>query len=84
MIVKVAGVGAEGPVTLPVKKVRPPVFALLIVLDASTFITRAELNAVVPVTFKVAPFRLITLLALPKFAVAATDKVPEVTEVAPV
>ena len=83
LIVKVAAVAAVGPVTLPVN-VKPPVFALLIVLEASTLITRAELNAVVPVIDSVPPFRFKVLLALPKLAVEATDKVPAEIVVEPV
>ncbi len=75
VILKVAAVVDVGPFTLPVN-VEPPVLTLLIVLDASTLITRAELNAVVPVIDKVPPFKLMMLPALPRFAVADTDKVP--------
>ena len=75
IMLKVAAVVELGPFTLPVN-VKPPELALLIVLDASTLITRVELNAVVPVIDKVPPFRSMTLLALPRFVVSATDKVP--------
>lgn len=75
VIVSAAADEAVGPVTFPVK-VKPPEFALLMVLEASTLMTRAELKAVVPVKVNAPPFRLITLLAPPKLAVALIDKVP--------
>ena len=83
VIVRVAAEAAVGPVTFPVK-VKPPEFALFIVLEASTLITRAVLKVVVPVKVKVPPFKSTTLLALPKLAVSATDKVPAEIEVLPV
>jgi hypothetical protein len=83
VILKVAAVVEVGPLILPVN-VKPPELALLIVLEASTLITRAELNAVVPVIDKVPPFKLMTLLALPRFAVNAADNVPAVIVVLPV
>ena len=61
-----------------------PELVLLMVLEARTLMTRAELNAVEPVILKVPPFRLSTLLAEPKLAVKETANVPFVMVVSPV
>ena len=82
-MLSVASEDVVGPVIFPVK-VRPPELALLIVLDVSTLIAREELNAEEPVNVKVPPFKLMTLLVLPRLAVAATDKVPPVIDVLPI
>jgi len=82
VMLSVAAEDVVGPVTFPVK-VKPPEFALLSVLEASTLIARAELNAEEPVKVKVPPFKLITLLVLPRLAVVATYKVPAETVVEP-
>jgi hypothetical protein len=74
-MLSVASEDVVGPVIFPVK-VKPPELALLIVLDVSTLIAREELNAEEPVNVKVPPFKLMTLLVLPRLAVVATDKVP--------